>query len=336
MATAPSTLPALRAPEPPARRGAARARAPARRRPRTRLTRAALNWVLYLMFAPLALYAVVFWYVPIAGLVVAFKEYNYQQGIFGSPWNGWENFRFFYESGKLLQVTVNTVLYNVVFLACYTGFSLLTAVLISEMSGRWFKKIAQSLLFLPYFISWVVAAAFLYNLCNYEYGMINRVLAVLGMKPINVYATPRYWYVILPFAYVWKWVGFGSVLYLAAITGIDQECFEAATIDGANEFQKIFRITLPLLRPTMVILLLLGVGRILRGEFDMFYQLIGNNGILIDGTDIIDTLVFRSLLGTQDFGMATAAGFYQSVLCFVIIMIVNRVVRAVDRDYALF
>jgi putative aldouronate transport system permease protein len=294
------------------------------------------NRALYLMFLPVCLYFILFSYLPIGGIVLAFKEFNYRDGILWSPWNGLKNFQFFFRSGKAWTVTRNTFLYNLLFLALYTFFSVLTAILLSEMRGKRFRKIAQSSMFLPYFISWVVAAAFLYNLCNYEYGMINRVLATLGMKPINVYATPRYWYLILPFAYVWKWVGFGSVLYLAAITGIDQECYEAATIDGASEFQKIFRITLPLLRPTMVILVLLGVGRILRGEFDMFYQLIGNNGILIDGTDIIDTLVFRSLLGTQDFGMATAAGFYQSVLCFAIIMIVNRAVRAVESDYALF
>jgi putative aldouronate transport system permease protein len=182
----------------------------------------------------------------------------------------------------------------------------------------------------------VVSASFLYNLCNYDYGMLNKLLRALGAQPLNVYSTPQFWYFLLPFMYVWKWVGFGSVLYLAAITSLDQECYEAATIDGANEFQKIFRITLPMLRPTMVILLLLGVGRILRGEFDMFYQLIGNNGLLLDATDIIDTLVFRSLLGTQDFGMAVAAGFYQSVLCFLIIVVVNRIVKRFEASYALF
>ena len=191
-------------------------------------------------------------------------------------------------------------------------------------------------MFLPYFISWVVAAGLLFNFVNYEYGMVNRLLVKFGAEPINVYVNPRYWYFILPGAYIWKWVGFGSVLYLAAITGIDAEMFEAATIDGASQFQKITRITIPMLRPTMVILILLGIGRIMRGEFDMFYQLVGNNGLLLDSTDIIDTLVFRSLLGTQDFGMATAAGFYQSVLCFVIIVVVNRITKAVESDYALF
>jgi putative aldouronate transport system permease protein len=294
------------------------------------------NRVLYLMFVPVAVYFILFYYLPIGGIVLAFKEFNYRDGILGSPWNGAKNFEFFFRSGKAWLVTRNTLLYNTAFLALYTFFSILTAVLVAESGAKSFKKVAHTFMFLPYFISWVVASAFLYNFCNYDFGMLNRLLAALGMQPLNIYATPEDWYLILPFMYVWKWVGFGSVVYLAAIMGIDQECYEAATIDGANEFQKVFSITLPLLRPTMVILLLLGVGRILRGEFDMFYQLIGNNGILIDSTDIIDTLVFRSLLGTQDFGMATAAGFYQSVLCFIIIMVVNKAAKTVASEYALF
>ncbi|HUZ17284.1 MAG TPA: ABC transporter permease subunit [Spirochaetia bacterium] len=294
------------------------------------------NRVLYLMCVPVIVYFILFHYLPIGGIVMAFKDFNYRQGIYGSPWNGFTNFAFFFKSGKAWQVTKNTFLYNLLFLALYTFFSVLVAILISELKGKYFKKITQSSMFLPYFISWVVVSAMLYNFCNYEYGMVNRLLRALGQQPINIYANPRYWYAILPIMYVWKWVGFGSVIYLAAIMGIDQECYEAATIDGATEFQKIFRITLPLLRPTMVILVLLSVGRILRGEFDMFYQLIGNNGMLLDSTDIIDTLVFRSLVGTQDFPMAAAAGLYQSVLCFVIILIVNRVVKTLESDYALF
>lgn len=334
MTTAFETAPALKVSGPPGRAGAGATAAP--RRLLRRLTPAARHWVLYLMFAPLALYAVVFWYVPIAGLVVGFKEYNYQQGIFGSPWNGWENFRFFYESGKLLQVTANTVLYNVIFLACYTGFSLLTAILISEMAGRRFKKLAQSLLFLPYFISWVTVSAFVYNIFNFEYGLLNSSLRAVGLEGVDIYGHPGLWYVLLPVFYVWKWVGFGSVLYLAAITGVDHECIEAAMLDGANVFQRVRHVILPLIRPTIVVLVLLGVGRIMRGDFDMFYQLVGNNGTLLDDTDIVDTLVFRSLVGSQDFGMSSAAGLYQSVLCFVIIVLVNYAVRRKDPAHALF
>ncbi len=294
------------------------------------------NKVLYLMFLPVALYFIIFAYVPMGGIVLAFKEFNIRDGILFSPWNGVENFRFFFASGKAWQVTMNTLKYNVVFLACYTFFSMLTAIMISEISSKWFKKIAQSFMFLPYFISWVVVAAFIYNFFNYDYGLVNTLIKSTGGQPVDIYADPVNWVVLLPVLYVWKWVGFGSVLYLAAIMGIDQECYEAATIDGANMFQKITKITLPLLRPTVIVLVLMGVGKILRGEFDMFYNIIGNNGILMDATDIIDTLVFRSLMGTQDFGMASAAGFYQSVLCFVIILIVNGVVRKVDNENALF
>ncbi|HEX3043449.1 MAG TPA: ABC transporter permease subunit [Bacillota bacterium] len=294
------------------------------------------NKVLYLIFLPVAIYYLVFAYLPMAGIVVAFKEFNYRDGLFFSPWNGLKNFEYLYTSGKLWMVTKTTIIYNVVFLSLYTFFSLLIAILISEIKSKFFKKTTQSFLFLPYFISWVVVSAFVYNFFNYDYGLVNNVLKFFGKNPLNIYSNPTSWYFLLPFLYVWKWVGFGSVLYLAAIMGFDQECYEAADIDGANAFQKIRYITLPLLKPTVIILLLLGVGRILRGEFDMFYNLIGNNGLLFDATDIIDTLVFRALMGIQDFGMASAGGFYQSVLCFVIILVVNAVVKKYDKDYALF
>lgn len=294
------------------------------------------NKVLYIMFLPVALHFILFAYIPMGGIIVAFKEFNYTDGILFSPWNGFENFRYFFVSGKAWLVTRNTIMYNAGFLTVYTMFSITAAIMISELAGKFFKKLTQSFMFLPYFISWVVVAAFMYNFFNYDYGLINNLLRNLGQQPIDMYSTPGYWYIILPVMYLWKWIGFGSVLYLAAISGIDQECYEAATIDGAGTFQKISKITLPLLRPTMIILLLMGIGRILRGEFDMFFNLIGNNGLLMDSTDIIDTLVFRSLMGTQDFGMSSAAGFYQSVLCFIIIMIVNSIVRRVDSESALF
>lgn len=294
------------------------------------------HWVLYAMFLPIAIYFIVFAYVPMAGIVMAFKDFNYHEGIFGSPWNGWDNFSYFFDSGKAWLVTRNTIVYNVIFLTCYTAFSILAAVFISEISKKWFKKLSQTMMFLPYFISWVTVSAFVYNFLNYEYGIVNKLLAHFSIAPIDIYSNTSYWYVLLPFLYVWKWVGYGSVLYLAAIVGIDQEVYEAATIDGATRFQKITKITLPLLKPTMIILILLGLGRIMRGEFDMFYQLIGNNGTLMDATDIIDTLAFRSLVGSADFGMASSVGFYQSVLTLIIILAANWLVRRYDKDQALF
>jgi len=296
----------------------------------------AKNKILYLMFLPVTLYYILFAYVPMTGIVLAFKNFNYRDGIYFSPWNGVDNFRYFFVSGKAWLVTQNTIMYNILFLALYTVSSIIAAILISEITGKVFKKVSQSFMFLPYFISWVVVAAFAYNMFNYDYGIINTVLKGIGQEPIDIYSKGSYWYFILPILYVWKWIGFGSVLYLAAIMGIDQECFEAATIDGANAYQKIKSITLPLLKPTVIILVLLGLGRIMRGEFDMFYNLIGNNGTLMDSTDIIDTLVFRCLVGIQDFGMASSAGLYQSVLCFVIIIAANAISKKIDKESALF
>jgi len=291
---------------------------------------------LYGMFIPIAVYFLVFAYLPMAGIIIAFKEYNYAGGIWGSPWNGWKNFEYFFFSGKAWLVTRNTIVYNVVFLACYTFFSMGVAILIAELRGKYFKKAAQSFMLLPYFVSWVIVSAFVYNFLNYDYGVVNTMIRHFSGEPLDIYGTPVYWYFLLPFLYVWKWVGFGSILYLAAIMGIDQECYEAATIDGASVFQKITRITIPLLMPTMIILVLLGLGRIMRGEFDMFYQLIGNNSVLLDATDIVDTLVFRSLVGMPDFGLASAAGFYQSVLTFVIILAANGAVKLYNKEYSLF
>ena len=288
------------------------------------------------MSLPVLAYFFIFSYLPLAGTVVAFKNYNYSDGILGSPWNGFENFRYFFTSGKAFSVTKNTIMFNLIFIAVGTLLSVTAAILLSEMLGKLFRKTAQTIMFLPYFISWVTVGAFMYNFFNFEYGMINSVLKSFGMQALDIYSNPNYWYLILPALHVWKGLGFGSVIYLAAIMSIDQECYESASIDGANTFQRIFRITVPMIMPTMVILILLSIGRILRGDFDMFYQLIGQNGTLFDTTDIIDTLVFRSLVGTQDFGMASAAGLYQSVLCFCIIMFVNSLIKKYQKDYALF
>jgi len=294
------------------------------------------NWLYYVMFLPAGLYFFIFAYVPMPGIVVAFKNYSYRGGIFGSEWNGLENFRYFYESGKLLLVTWNTLKYNLLFLVTSTILSVAAAILIAEMQGIWFKKTSQTLMFLPHFISWVIVAVFFYNIFNFEYGSLNTFLKTLGIPPVSIYSEPGVWIFILPFLYIWKTIGFSSVLYLSAIMGIDKESYETAMIDGANVFRRIWHITLPMLSSTIITLTLLGISRIMRGQFDMFYQLIGNNSKLMDATDIIDTLVFRSLITTNDFGMASSAGFYQSVLCFAIIVMVNQITKKISKENALF
>nr|WP_148929276.1 ABC transporter permease subunit [Paenibacillus methanolicus] len=294
------------------------------------------NRTMYVMMLPAFVFFLVFSYFPMAGMIVAFKSYTYTDGIFGSPWAGFENFEFFFQSGKAWLVTKNTIVYNVVFMIVNNVLEITIAVILFELAGKVFKKILQSVIFLPYFISWVVAGAIVYNFLNYEFGSINTLLKSLGFPPVNFYNTPGLWPYILVFFSAWKAVGYGTVIYLASIAGIDTEMYEAAKIDGANVLQRIFYITLPSIVPTMIVLLLLKVSQIARGDFGLFYQLIGNNGLLYDKTDIIDTFSFRSLLDMQEFGMAAAVGLYQSVLCFLIILMTNEAVKRVNKESSLF
>ncbi|MEK5399968.1 sugar ABC transporter permease [Paenibacillus sp. VTT E-133280] len=292
--------------------------------------------VLLLMLAPAVAFFLLFAYVPMAGIIIAFKHYDYAGGIFGSAWNGLDNFRFFFESGDAWRVTRNTALYNIAFIVVNNALQIFAAIMLFEVGGKWFRKITQSALFLPYFISWVVVGAIAYNLLNYDIGTVNALLRGLGLEPIDIYNTPAYWPYILVLVSAWKGLGYGTVMYLAAITGIDTEQYEAAEIDGANIFQRIRKVTIPNLYPTIIILVLLAVGNIFRGDFGMFYNMIGNNGLLFSSTDVIDTFVFRSLITSNDIGMSAAAGVFQSVLGFATIMTVNYAVRKYDKDRALF
>lgn len=289
-----------------------------------------------LMLAPAVLFYLLFAYVPMGGVIIAFKRFDYAGGVFGSPWNGLDNIRFFFESGDAWRVTRNTALYNIAFIVVNNVLQIFAAILLFEIGGKWFRKITQSVLFLPYFISWVVVGSIAYNFLNYDIGTVNVVLRGIGLEPIDIYNTPSYWPVILILVSAWKMLGYGTVLYLAAITGIDTEMYEAAEIDGANVFQRIRKVTIPNLYPTVIILVLLAIGNIFRGDFGMFYNMVGSNGVLFAATDVIDTFVFRSLITTNEIGMSAAAGLYQSILGFATIVTVNYLVRRYDKDRALF
>lgn len=294
------------------------------------------NRTLWIMALPAIFLVILLMYIPMAGIILAFKDYKYNLGVFSSPWSGLENFRFFFISGTGLLVTRNTILYNLMNLITSQGIAIIIAIVLSEMKGKYFKKISQSIIFLPYFISWIIVGVFVYNIFNYETGTLNTILKSLGGKPLDLYSMPTAWIFIIAFFNSWKWVGYISVIYIAAITNIDAECFEAADIDGANIFQKVIYITIPSIKPTIVIMLLLNISKILRGDFQMFYQIVGNNGQLFNATDVIDTFVFRSLINSGDMSMSSAATFYQSVLCFAIIMAVNGVVKKLSPENALF
>lgn len=294
------------------------------------------NRVLLMMLIPAFLYFFIFSYLPMSGAIVAFKSYNFREGIFGSPWVGFSNFEYFFKSGQAWTVTRNTILYNVGFIVVNTVLQMGLAIFISEIGGKYFKKVTQTAMFLPYFISWVVVGMIAYNFLNVDYGTVNTILNKLGMESINFYGTKWVWPIIITAFCAWKNVGYGTVLYLAAIMGIDQEIYEAAQIDGANIFQRIFKVTIPCLVPTLIILTLLSIGNIFRGDFQMFYQLVGNNGPLFPITDVIDTFTFRSLIQSGEVGMSAAAGLYQSIFCLITIIITNKIVKSYDKDYSLF
>ncbi|MCI5970258.1 MAG: ABC transporter permease subunit [Oscillospiraceae bacterium] len=294
------------------------------------------NKVLLLMVLPAILYFLIFHYLPMFGVILAFKKYDYALGILKSEWIGLKNFEFFFKSGQAYTVTRNTFLYNIVFILLGNFMQLAAAIFLTEIGSKKVRKTAQTCIFFPYFISWVVVGAFVYNLFSYDYGMVNSILKSLSLEPINVYTEPKYWPFILVILNVWKGLGYGSVVYMATITGIDTSIYEAAEIDGASIMKRIWHITIPSLRATMITLILLALGRVFRGNLTMFYSLVGNNGLLYNYTDVIDTFTFRTLLFSNDIGMSSAVGFYQSVLCFVFIMLANAIVKKVDDDSALF
>jgi len=294
------------------------------------------NKVLYLMTLPIIVYFLVFSYMVMPGVYIAFVNYNYSQGILGSTFVGLDNFKFLVVNGDLWRITRNTVLYNLVFIILGNVIQIFIAIMISEVYGKWFKKISQSVMLLPTFMSAVIIGVFAYNLFSFDQGMVNTILKSLGIAKHDFYSDAGIWKYIIVMFNIWKGTGYGMIIYLATITGISTEIYEAAVIDGATVMQKIRYITVPLVKPTFVMLLLFSLGGIMRGQFDLFYNLIGNNSLLFPQTDIIDTYVFRSLTGNFNFSLSSAVGFYQSLFGLILVFSVNYLVGKIDSDYALF
>lgn len=290
---------------------------------------------LLIMLLPAVIYVLIFAYIPMGGIVLAFKNYNYNIGILKSPWCGLDNFRFLFVTNKIWQLTVNTLLYNLVFIATGLLFEVGFAIVLSEIQNKVFKKIAQACMFLPYFISWVVVATIMLNIFGSN-GVLHHVLGVFGAGDFSIYKNTKIWPLAMVIVRAWKQTGYGTVVYLAAITGIGQELYEAASIDGATVWQKIKYITIPSLKPTIFIMVLLALGNVFRGDFGMFYQLVGSNQLLLQTSDVLDTYIYRMLTTSPNTGMTAAAGLYQSILCFACIMIANHIVKKVDSDYSLF
>ncbi|MCI9231995.1 sugar ABC transporter permease [uncultured Acetatifactor sp.] len=295
--------------------------------------------ILILMCLPAIIYFIAFSYAPLPGIWVAFVKYNYRDGIFGSKFIGLDNFEFLATSGKLLELTKNTVLYNLAFILLGNFLAVFVAILLNEIQSKWFKKASQTVMFLPYFISQVLVGILVFYLLNYDTGLVNGILRNLGVAEESLwqpYSTPGVWPVLLVIIYLWQQTGYNSVVYFAAICGIDAEMMEAAKVDGANGFQRIRYILLPSLKPTIVVLLLFALGGIVKGNFGLFYNVVGTNPLLYSTTDIIETYVYRATVAEFNFSRASAVGLYQSVIGFVIVMVVNTIVKKIDPDYSLF
>ena len=288
------------------------------------------------MCLPAILFFLAFSYAPMPGAYIAFTKFNYAKGIFGSPFVGFQNFKFLFQSGQLELLLKNTILFNLAFVLLGNFLQLTFAILLNEVKSRAFKKLTQSMMFLPYFISAVLVSLLVYNMINYDYGFISSIVRATGGKMPKFYSQAGAWPFIIVLVNLWQSTGYGTVVYFAAITGIDESMLEAAKVDGANGFQRIRYIILPCLKPTVVILLLFAVGGIVKGNFGLFYNLVGANSVLFKTTDIIETFVYRALMNSFNFSQGSAVGLFQSVVGFAIVMIVNGVVRRIEPDYSLF
>lgn len=288
------------------------------------------------MCCPAIVFFFLFHYMPMPGAYIAFTKFNYNQGIFASPNVGWKNFEFLFTSGQLGLLLKNTVLYNLAFIIFGNFFQLTFAILLNEVQCKWFKKLTQSMMFLPYFISAVLVSLLVYNLINYDFGFVSVLVRNMGGVMPKLYSSSDAWPIIIVIVYLWQNLGYGTVVYFAAITGIDSSMLEAAKVDGANGFQRIRYILLPCLKPTVIILLLFALGGIIKGNFGLFYNLVGNNSMLFGTTDIIETYVYRALMNNFNFSQGSAVGLFQSVVGFAIVLIANGIVKHIEPDYSLF
>lgn len=294
------------------------------------------NPFLYVMAIPGLLFFLIFSYLPIYGITIAFKDYNFSKGITGSDWVGFKNFDYFFTSDDFWIVLRNTLGLNLLFIIFTTVTAVLIALMFNEIRAKYFKRISQSLIFLPYFMSWIVIGMIVQSLFGGEDPMINTWLQGLGMEPVNWMFEAKLWPTILTVIRVWQGAGYLSIIFLAAITGIPEDMYEAARIDGASKLQIMLRITLPLLVPTIMIMTLLSVGKIFNGDFAMIYAIIGDNSLLYPTTDVIDTFVFRSMRQLHDFGMSSAVGLFQSVMGLLFVLAANWVTRRLSKESALF
>ncbi|MNI07348.1 putative multiple-sugar transport system permease YteP [compost metagenome] len=292
---------------------------------------------LYLLALPGIIILILFAYLPMSGLILVFKNYNFNDGIFGSPWAGFSNFEFFFSSMEdSLRATRNTVMLNALYMLTGTFFSVAIAIILNELRSKWFIKITQSVMFFPYFISWIIIGAILFSLLDYDKGIMNQLLQTLGFSQVDWYSSPWLFVIILVLANIWKSAGYGAIIYYAVLQGIDTSYYEAAKIDGASRWQIITRITVPMLIPSIILMTLLGIGGMLKGDLSMIMGVTFLNPLLLPTTDIIDVYVYRTAIRSGEFGFASAITLYQSVFGFILVLVANKLAGWYDKDSKLF
>lgn len=294
-------------------------------------------WPFYLMLIPGTVYLIINNYIPMTGIMVAFKQYNIKDGLYFSPNIGLKNFEFLFKTNDAWLIVRNTLLYNLAFIVLGTVLAIAVAIVLNEIRNDFSKRAYQTVILIPFLISMVVVSYLAFAFLSDGNGFLNNtLLPALGMEPISWYNTPKYWPFILILINVWKNLGYNCILYYATICGIDYSLYEAAIVDGANRWQRVLHITLPCLKSTIVILTLMSLGNIFRSDFGLFYQVPMDSGTLLEVTQTIDTYVYRGLTQTNNIGMSSAAGLYQSVVGFVLVLAANLTVRKIDSDSALF
>lgn len=294
---------------------------------------------LLLMLAPGFLLVLLINYLPMFGIIIAFKKINMRQGILGSPWTGLDNFKFMFQSPDAWVITRNTLGYNLIFIFGGLVLSVALAIALCSIGKKLLSKVYQTVLIMPHFLSFVIVSYLVFGFLSTGSGFLNKhILPMLGMESVNWYTEPKYWPFILIFVNFWKHTGYNSIVYVAAHAGIDTQLYEAAEIDGAGKWQQILHITLPALKPLMIIMTILNIGKIFNADFGLFYQVPMDSGALYSATYVINTYVYNMLTaaGTASMGMASAAAFYQSVVGFVLVLVTNMIVNRIDPDSALF
>lgn len=291
----------------------------------------------YLMALPACIYFFINNYIPMSGLILAFEKYTVSGGIYGSKKVGLENFKFLFKSADAWIITRNTLLYNLVFIIGGTIISICVAYVLHELKSNVSRKVYQTVILFPSLLSIIIISYLANSLLAGDTGYINmHILAPLGMEPISFYSEQKWWPYILIFIHFWQMTGTGCILYLANMSAVDPGLYEAANLDGANRFESFKNITIPCLIPTIITLVILSVGKIFNSDFGLFYQVPMNSGAIVDVTQTIDTYVYRGLMNNANMGMSAAAGFYQSMVGFCLVMITNVIIRKISNENAMF